>query len=185
MASFTPFLAERIYTNLNEGESVHLSEWPNENEKRKTKNEKLIEEMEVIRAVAEKAHALRKEAEIPLRQPLAALEVLSPKIKPGPEVLNVLAAEVNVKKVDWSKSNSETVKLDKKITPELEEEAKVRDMIRSIQEERKGLGLNLGQKVDASVPKLPKDEKLVNWMIRKAQIRKLAEGKFKVSKVRI
>lgn len=72
------------------------------------------------------------------------------------------------------------VKLDTQITPELKEEADVRDIVRKIQEERKNLGLNLTQKVNVTLEHLPTNTKLVQWMIKKAQIAKLTEGKFKV-----
>ena len=70
-----------------------------------------------------------------------------------------------------------------KITPELEEEAKVRELARKIQEERKTLGLNLNEKVVVINPWLPSDTKLSAWLFKKAQIAKLTEGEFAVKNV--
>ena len=99
------------------------------------------------------------------------------------EVGKLIKDEINVKKVISKAGKGEiSVKLDTKITKELEEEADVRDLVRKIQEERKVLGLNLTQKVNVKLEKIPTDTKLVQWMKKKAQVEKLEEGKFKVSK---
>jgi hypothetical protein len=74
------------------------------------------------------------------------------------------------------------VKLNTKITPELKEEAEVRDLIRKIQDERKRLGLDLTQKVNVSLDKLPESKELTQWMIKKAQILNLKKGVFRVIK---
>ena len=87
--------------------------------------------------------------------------------------------EVNIKSIKW---HSKEDKLDITITPELEEEAKVRELVRKIQEERKNLGLNLTQKVKVQTDWMPTDTKLAQWMSKKAQIASLSSGKFKVAK---
>ena len=106
----------------------------------------------------------------------------------------LLSDELNIKNVDfmWYEKVEKDKKLkkffnkgfylDTKITKELEEEANVRDLVRKIQDERKNLGLDLTQKVNVQIEKMPVDKKFVLWMTKKAQISVLKVGKFKVSK---
>ena len=60
------------------------------------------------------------------------------------------------------------------------EEAEVRALVRSIQEDRKKLGLNLKQTVDVTLEKVPVRKELIEWMTKKAQISSLKKGKYKV-----
>jgi isoleucyl-tRNA synthetase len=176
MAPFTPFISEVIYRNLTGEESVHLSDWPKE-KPLNDKDLKLITEMKVARMIVENAHAIRKEKAIPVRQPLASYSTTEKTVSANLEYL--IREEINAKSISWS---SKVNKFDTSITKELEEEANVRDLVRKIQEERKNLGLNLTQKIDVALDQLPTDKKLVQWLTKKAQISKLAEGKFKVTK---
>jgi isoleucyl-tRNA synthetase len=174
LTPFTPFLSEAIYKNLTKEESVHLADWPKYSGKI---DEKLIHEMQEARGLVEKVHSIRKEKVIPVRQPLSSFSSTLKQISKELEYL--IKDEINVKNLIW---NSKMDKLDTKITKELEDEANVRDLVRKIQDERKNLGLNLTQKANVSVEKMPQDTKLVAWMIKKAQIASLKKGKFKVTK---
>ena len=181
LAPFTPFLAEVIYKNLTKEESVHLADYPLANSKSETRNSKLAQEMQKAREVVEMAHAIRKEKVIPVRQPLSQLLITN--FQFSKEIAKLIADEVNVKKVISKSGHGEiSIKFDTKITPELEEEARVRDLVRKIQEERKNLGLNLTQKVDVKVEEIPTNTKVVQWMLKKAQIASLTKGKFNVKK---
>ena len=55
-------------------------------------------------------------------------------------------------------------------------------MVRSIQEQRRNLGLNLTQKIDVVMEKIPVNNLLIEWMTKKAQISGIKKGKFKVTK---
>jgi isoleucyl-tRNA synthetase len=170
-------MAEVMYRNLEKKDSVHLDDWPSF--AKVTASEiKLIEEMEIARGVVERAHAIRKQKQIPVKQPLNSFSTVSKPVSKNLEYL--IEAELNVKSILWS---SKTDKLDTKITPELEEEMKVRELIRAIQDERKQMGLNLTQRVNVVSNWLPTDNKLTQWVIRKAQINTLTKGKFNVRKV--
>lgn len=174
IAPFCPFLSEMIYKNLTKEESVHLSDWPKYLGKI---DEKLVHDIQEARELVERAHSIRKEKTIPVRQPLNSFSSTFKPISKNLEYL--IKDEINVRNLIW---NSKTDKLDTKITKELEEEARVRDLVRKIQDERKKLNLNLTQKVDVSVEKLPVDTKLVDWITKKAQIASLKKGKFRVVK---
>ncbi len=182
LAPFTPFLAETIYRNLTKEESVHLSDWPKSGKILNEKETVILSEMQRMREVVEKVHAIRKEKVIPVRQPLAGVKVYGDGIGiANKQILGLGQDELNIKEIEFVKGK-EKIELDTKITPELEEEAMIRDLVRKIQEERKNLGLNLTQKVNVTIEKMPVDTKVVQWMLKKAQIAKLDVGKFKVSK---
>lgn len=177
LAPFNPFLSDYIYHNLTKDESIHLSDWVLMKGALSKKDLEILEEMQSARDAVEKAHALRKEKSISLKQPLALFYSSARKI--SRDIEELVKAEINVKRIVWG---AKVEKLDTKVTKELEEEAKTRDLIRKIQDQRKKMGLNLTQKVDVKIEKIPTDTKLVQWMIKKAQIRNLTEGDFKVAK---
>ncbi len=181
LAPFTPFMADTMYVNLTHEKSVHLADWP-ETPDVKSIDLELTLEMEKLREVVESAHAKRKELAIPVRQPLNGLQVTGFKLKTN-GLEKLVLDELNIKNVVFKEGKGEIeVKLDTKITSELVEEAEVRDLIRKIQDERKNMGLNLTQSVDVWVEKIPESKKLVNWMTKKAQIKSLKEGEFRVVK---
>lgn len=181
MAPITPFVSETIYRNLTKEESVHLSDWP-EIKKEVSNASEILDQMSAIREIVEKVHSIRKEKAIPVRQPLQSVDVSYPISRIQSEILDIAAEELNVKSVSVKNGKSFSVSLDTKITPELEEEARIRDLTRKIQEERKALGLNLTQKINVAIDVLPKSNKLVQWMTKKTQIENLTEGSFKVTK---
>jgi len=174
LAPFTPYLAEVIYQNLTKEESVHLAQWPHF-VKASRGDAQLLEKMTRVREIVEKIHAARKQATVPVRQALKSYASDSEAVAKDFE--NLIKEETNIKNIVWgAKSN----KLDTKIYPELEEEMKVRELVRKIQEKRKNTGLNLSQKVKVTNPWLPEDGKLKSWLMKKAQVEKLAQGEFNV-----
>jgi len=177
LAPFTPFMADLIYMNLTGEESVHLSDWPEPAEKLNAKSEELVREMQRAREIVEKAHSIRKENNLSVKQPLASFSSVQKPIMKTLEYL--IKAEINIKNIIW---NAKLDKLDIKITPELKEEAEVRDLVRKIQEERKNMSLNLTQTVSVRINKIPVSTELTQWMKKKAQISKLEKGAFKVTK---
>lgn len=176
LAPFTPYIADFIYTNLTKEKTVHLEDWPMLNVKKI--NAKLTTEMEVLRQIVEKAHAIRKEKIIPVKQALNSYSTKVAKVSKDLEYL--LKDEINVKNIIWGGKSD---KFDTKITKELEEEMKVRDLVRKIQEERKNLGLTLSEKVNVTLPEIPENKKLLDYLNKKTQISKLTEGKFLVKHV--
>ena len=172
LAPFTPFMSDMIYTNLTKKNSVHLSDWPEAG----GIDGKLTQDMVVIRQVVEKAHSERKILKIPVRQPLLSLATTS--AMPSKELAVLVKEEVNVKEVVWGQKKD---KLDIKVTAELEEEAKARELIRNIQEERKRLGMNLTQKISVSTPWLPTNKELVQRVKSKTLAASLTMGEFKVT----
>lgn len=153
LAPFTPFLAEEMFKNLVGEESVHLQDYPQGD--KSLLDEKLIKEMEVVRKLAEMGNAARKDVNIKLRQPLASLTYeTSEKLNTNLE--QILADELNLKKIEYKKSTEElNIKLDTIITSELKEEGAAREIIRQIQQLRKDKGLTLSDKTKIEAPAWP------------------------------
>jgi isoleucyl-tRNA synthetase len=171
LAPFTPFLADIIYKNLTKKESVHLSDWPKTEAKT---NKILISKMKLIREVAEKAHAERKRLKIPVSQPLSSL---STNIEIPAELELILKQEINVREI---KKGNKAAELDTKITPELEEEAKGRQLIRKIQQKRKEMGVALTQKILVSNPWIPKNKEILERILLKTMSKDLHKGEFRI-----
>ncbi|MDD2597659.1 MAG: isoleucine--tRNA ligase [Kiritimatiellae bacterium] len=102
-APFTPFISESIYRNLKgDGvpESVHLCDFPLPNSA--ARDEKLERSMELVQSVVRLGRQLRLENDLKVRQPLAAMHVVSanPEIKAlldGYE--DLITDELNIKQV--------------------------------------------------------------------------------------
>jgi len=180
-APLVPFLAEKMYMNLTKGESVHLSDWPKLANISKVEKQ-IQEEMSVVREVVEKVHAERKMDQIPVRQPLRLVEVTSPNKKPQKEILDLAKDELNVYEIVWGKGKDLKVKLDKTITPELLEEAKARELVRKIQNERKRLGFGLKDYAEVTNEWLPKKLTLVDEIKKVTLAKRIEVGKFSVKK---
>ncbi len=162
LAPFAPFSAEDLYQKLrteSDPESVHLETWP---EKQKDsifsflhKKSAVTENMKRTREIVTQALEARSKANIKVRQPLASLSV-----KLDGAYLDLIKDEVNVKVV--MDKNIEGVELDTKLSPELIEEGKVRDIIRVIQEMRKEKNLKPTDKIDYQIPETDRELALKN-----------------------
>jgi len=153
---FTPFFSEQMWHNLvDENTSIHHSDWPKFNEE--YISEELEEQMEAVKKVVEKTHALRSEASIKVRQPLAKITCYVTTKAPSQDVLDVLADEVNVKTVEWKQTTeSLNVILDTKLNDELKAEGEARELMRNIQKLRKKAGLQVGDTASVQTPDWPK-----------------------------
>jgi isoleucyl-tRNA synthetase len=168
MAPIAPFMTEEMYRNLTEEESVHLASWPEANGKWKMENGKLVEQMTVVRKIVEVGHAKRKELGIKVRQPLGECQIsnvpTSPRLRGASKyqisngLLQLLKDELNVKEIVFVEGKGETmVSFDTVVTPALKAEGEARDIVRSIQEERKKLGTMIDEKVDVALPAWPNE----------------------------
>lgn len=143
LAPFSPFLSDHLWRQLVKGTelpaSVHLSDWPEAGKIDKP----LLDEMKQVRDAITDGLALRAEAKIKVRQPLA--EAVVPKV---PEQFkDVIAEELNVKKVAWGG----VIKIDTKLTKELIEEGHAREIIRQVQNARKLAGLEVDDRIDLAI----------------------------------
>ncbi len=181
LAPFIPFITEEMFRNLTGEESVHLQDYPLGD--RILLDNKLVSDMQVLRKIVEKGHAVRKQANIKLRLPLKLLTYESNQ-KLSDDLEKVLADELNVKNIEYKKtSNAELeVRLDTKITQELAIEGKVRDFIRQIQQLRKEQNLILSDKTQIEALDWPKS--FEEEILRSTSSVKIIKGvKLKILKV--
>jgi len=168
LAPFTPFVAEEIYMNLTGDKSVNLCDFPTVN--KKLIDTKLEEQMTHARIIVERAHALRKETGIKVRQPLPQLTYGTQALPKNIEA--IIADEVNVKEVIFKKESE--VKLDTKITPQLEAEGEAREIIRQIQQARKEADYQLDENVIVTLPSWPKE--FEDYIKKQTLAQKLIKG---------
>ena len=181
LAPFTPFIAEEMYQNLSGEQSVHLTDYPQGD--KTLLNERLVNEMKLVRELTEKGHAIRKLSEVKLRQPLASLTYYS-SLKLSKELEQLLAEELNVKQVEYQKSstNEHKVELDTNITHQLKEEGEAREFIRMVQQRRKEQNLTLNDKTKIFAPSWP--AALESQILAGTASLSIAKGdEFKVEKV--
>lgn len=175
LGPFVPFISESIYKNLTGEESVHLSDWPKYKDLSEEEKQ-LIKEMDIVRVVVEKGHAARKEVGIPVRQPLAQLNVNYAE-DVNEDLLRLIQDELNVKNVAWNAGPADMeTSLDTEITPELKEEGKTRELARQIQDERKKLGASLEAKVIVTAPWLPESAELLEWIKKRVLAEEIKRG---------
>lgn len=159
MAPMTPFISERIYQNLmNIGESVHHTDWPVERKESGDKGQETREKMQLVREVCAQGHAQRKDAGIPVRQPVKKCQISNSKFQIEDEFIEIVKEELNVKEVVITKGEGElAVKLDTTSTPELIAEGRMRQLVRAIQILRKEKGCTIDEHVRVQVSEDYKD----------------------------
>jgi isoleucyl-tRNA synthetase len=149
MAPFTPFVADAIFRTLNpdgaEGPvSVHLQDYPSPAPGRLDRD--LLDQMALVRRLAEDARALRERQRMPIRQPLARAVVEGAEL--APTLVAVLAEELNVVEVVCTKGEDGSrveVHLDFELTPSLRREGLLRTFVRQLQDLRRKSGLRPGE----------------------------------------
>lgn len=174
-APIAPFITEEIYRNLTKEESVHLSDWPKSKEL-KTEDKRLLENMDKVKKIVEAGHAIRKEKQIALRQPLSRVMINGSGLE---SFYDLIKDELNVKDV---LGGGKKVEIDTKITPELKAEGEMRDIVRKIQEERKNLKTELDEMVEVTLPEWPKD--FEDEIKKRALVSSISKGAFKVKKLK-
>lgn len=178
LAPFIPFISETIYTNLTKKESVHLTSWPQPKADRPL-DEKLVHEMQKVREIVEIGHSLRKENNIPVRQPLAKLQITNDKLQIS-QLEQILLDELNIKSIKYNQKEN---KLDLNITAELKEEADTRDLIRKIQAARKEIGTALDDRVKVTATWIPENKKMLELLKSKTLCDAIDLGEFNVQKI--
>ncbi len=96
-APLLPLLAEEIWRGLTGGESVHLVDYPTL--PTSWEDQDLVSAMDAVREVVSAAHALRKANRLRVRQPLAAMNVVTENAQQLSRFAQLIAGEVNVKQV--------------------------------------------------------------------------------------
>ena len=139
--------------------------------------------MKRLRNLVEIVHAQRKLKGIPVRRPLLSF---STNFKsPGSFLEKLIKEEVNVKGVKWGSliGDGIRVKLDTKLTEELEEEMKVRELIRKIQKRRKEMVFDLREKAVVASSWFPKKRSLLQKIKKATLTEELVKGKFEIKRL--
>lgn len=158
LAPIVPFISESIYQKVrktDEPESVHLTSWPvyvrslslKSLFSKKSKND-ILTSMQRTRKIVSMALEARANANIKVRQPLQKLTARIQNL--SNQFLELIKDEVNVKEI--VNKDIEGVELDTTLTPELEEEGRVRDVLRMIQDLRKEKGLKPNDLMKFALP---------------------------------
>jgi len=179
LSPIMPFATDEIFTNLTGEKSVHLTQWI---DLEAPKDVTILETMMVVRSLAEAGHRVRKENKLKVRQPLALVTIKLAKDTSlvGEDYLDILKAELNVKKVIQSIGETEQheVSFDTVLTEELAREGKMRDLIRSIQEQRKIKQVKQDQKIKLTIP-----SEFMQWkeyIAKRVLASEIKEGELKV-----
>lgn len=145
LAPFAPYISEYIYQTFSK-DSVHLSKFPKVDKKKI--DETLEKDFANVMQIIEKGLAERDVAQIGLKWPLNYVDITAD-FDLDKNFHNLIKSQLNVKQVifDKVKVDSISIKLDTKMTPELEAEGYARNMIRNVQAFRKQLGLKQGEMV--------------------------------------
>lgn len=160
LAPLIPFVSEEIYQNLvvnldvkNSKESVHLEQYPVI--KKEDLNEKILNDMDMVRNICSLGLKIRDENRLKVRQPLSKAYVPISDIN----LLDIVKGELNVKEVEFSKSQvkGESIKtqsngnifvsLDIHISKELQQEGLLNEILRGLQVLRKESGCKVGETV--------------------------------------
>jgi isoleucyl-tRNA synthetase len=110
LAPAAPFIADWVHRALT-GSSVHLAPFPAD---RGHREPELLAAMSTVRRLASLARAARESRNLRVRQPLARMQLAVPAAAQGPalsDLLDILAAEVNVKSVHVVASDHDLVRL--------------------------------------------------------------------------
>jgi len=177
LAPFVPFMAEEIYLNLTDSDSVHLADWPTYDEKLIDKE--LENEMILARELVEIGHAHRKQSAVKVRIPLKKGTYSAPKeLQEG--VLKLLKEELNIEELLFQNKKDKFVTFDTSESNQNLVAGRAREIIRSIQAERKKIETRVDEFVKVTLPDWPKE--FEEEIKRKALVKGLSEGEFKVEK---
>jgi isoleucyl-tRNA synthetase len=150
-APYLPFFTDTIYRNLTDGQSVHLSDWPQAG----ASDASLEVAMGLARQVVEAGHAQREARQLKLKQPLQKAIYMAEVALPI-DIELLIAAELNVLSVEFGGQADEiAVRYDEVLTDELRDMGQARQIIRAIQAERKKAGVRLDDRVVVTLPDWP------------------------------
>src|SRR3989344_2960783 len=160
IAPFMPFLSEEIYQNLvkNLGkdvlDSVHLTDYPVPKGQLDVSQLEILKAMQEARDICSIGNSIRKETQIPIRQPLASMTVKNA-TELLPDYIEIIKDELNIKEVKFEKvdaKNEIEVLFDMNITDDLLLEGVSREIVREIQKLRKEIGVKWDALVDITYP---------------------------------
>jgi len=169
-----PLITEHLWQKIKKGtdleESVHLCGWPKVESK--FVDEKIEKEFSIALQIIEAGLAARSDAKIGLKWPLGKATIKTEK-KINKKLQEIIARQINVKKLVVKKGKL-SVKLDTKMTKELEKEGYAREIARKVQAARKKVNLVKTDKIDLAIEtnlSLKKQEKFIKERTNAAKIK--------------
>ena len=150
LSPIIPFTTEKIYQNLKKEfklkeQSIHLFDWPKEN--KKLINEKLEENMIIVKEITQELLAKREKEKINVRWPLKKAEIFIENPQKIKQLTDIIKKQTNIKHIIIKKGKFK-VQLNIHLTKELEQEGFARELTRRIQALRKKANLNKENKID-------------------------------------
>ena len=155
IAPIMPLMAEHLWQSLGNEASVHLQDWPEADDD--LVDDKVLENMKVVRQIVELGLSARDEAGVKVRQPLSVLMHNAAGL--GEECEQIIAEELNVLKVEYNKeapvsselcakqSGEVVVCLSTVLNEELKQLGLLRELTRQINSLRKDSGLTINDRV--------------------------------------
>jgi len=104
-APLLPLITEEVYRGLTGEESVHLTNWPDASAFPSSPN--LVREMDTVRNICSSALAVRESKGLRTRLPLALLTVAGNGLENLDPYKEIIAEELNVKRVEFTPSFSQ------------------------------------------------------------------------------
>lgn len=114
-APFLPMLTEKVYQNLTDEESVHLTDWPEADAL--NVNHVLVTAMDRVREVCSATLGIREKENLRVRLPLSELVIAADNAELLRPFVELIKDEVNVKNVVLSKDIAQFGTLELKVNP--------------------------------------------------------------------
>ena len=177
LAPFLPFISEKLYReNCKKEQSIFLEPWPVSN--KKLINKQLESGMQETSEIVQEILAQRDKEQIGMKWPLSKVEITSTNQSRLKRFSEIIIVQTNVKVVTF-KEGKKKIKLDTKITPELEKEGFTREVVRRIQMLRKKAGLNKEDKIELEINSpLELDEDAIKATVGASKITKINSPKY-------
>ena len=162
LSPFIPFTTEYLYQdffeNFEKEKSIHLSDWPEVDEK--LIDEKLEKDMEIAKKIIEAANSIRHEKGLKLKYVLQSVTVDGKEDVTGAakNLEEVIKKMANIKEVkigtlkEGKEIENGKLSLETEVSPELKEEWLLSELTRSVQEFRKKLNLEIKDKINLYLP---------------------------------
>ena len=116
LAPVAPVVSEYVFKALTGKESVHLENWPNIDEE--YKNEKLLDEIDLVQDIIHLARGIRNKNNVKNRQPLSKLLVAFTNAE-NYDIMNeyksIISEELNVKEVEFTENVNDIATVDYKV----------------------------------------------------------------------
>ena len=166
-APLLPLSTEEMWRGLTGGRSVHLENWPDADSF--ARDDQLVSDMDAIRDAASTALSLRKASGLRVRLPLAALTLAVESPESVKQYADLLADELNVKRVDVVLADDAT--------------AASFGLVKSISVNARALGPRVGK----DVQRIIQAAKAGNWSVDGGSVivdgTQLLDGEYEISMV--